>query len=153
MTNGSTFHRIIEDHDRGIAEKAERIVICSGKVYYDLLAAREEAGIDNISIIRLEQIYPFPHRTLQRILSERPDAEVVWCQEEPRNMGSWDFVDHRIEAVMADVGGKYSRPKYTGRPEAASPATGSMSRHLKEQNKLVQDALQLNTGSVSNVAE
>ena len=153
LTNGSTFHRIIEDHDRGIVEKAERIVICSGKVYYDLLAAREDAGIDNISIIRLEQIYPFPHRTLQRILSERPDAEVVWCQEEPRNMGSWDFVDHRIESVMADVGGKYSRPKYAGRPEAASPATGSMSRHLKEQNKLVQDALQLNADSVSNVAE
>ena len=153
LTNGSTFHRIIEDLDRAIVEKAERIVICSGKVYYDLLAAREDAGIDNISIIRLEQIYPFPHRTLQRILSERPDAEVVWCQEEPRNMGSWDFVDHRIESVMADVGGKYSRPKYAGRPEAASPATGSMSRHLKEQNKLVQDALQLNADSVSNVAE
>ena len=153
LTNGSTFHRIIEEHDRKIAEKAERIVMCSGKVYYDLLAAREEAGIDNISIIRLEQIYPFPHRTLQRVLSERPDAEVVWCQEEPRNMGSWDFVDHRIEAVMADVGGKHTRPKYAGRPEAASPATGSMSRHIKEQNKLVQDALNLNADAVSNVAE
>ena len=153
LTNGSTFHRVIEEHDRKIAEKAERIVICSGKVYYDLLAAREEAGIDNISIIRLEQIYPFPHRTLQRILSERPDAEIIWCQEEPKNMGGWDFVDHRIEAVMADVGGKYSRPRYIGRPEAASPATGSMSRHLKEQNKLVQDALSLNPDAVSNVAE
>ena len=153
LTNGSTFHRVIEEHDRKIAEKAERIVICSGKVYYDLLAAREEAGIDNISIVRLEQIYPFPHRTLQRVLAERPDAEVVWCQEEPRNMGSWDFVDHRIEAVMTDVGGKYSRPQYAGRPEAASPATGSMSRHTKEQNKLVQDALDLNANAASRVAE
>ena len=143
MMNGNTFHRVIEEHDRGIAEKADRIVISSGKVYYDLLAAREEAGIDNISLIRLEQIYPFPHRTLVRVLSERPDAEVIWCQEEPRNMGSWDFVDHRIEAVMNDVGGKFSRPRYVGRPEAASPATGSMSRHVKEQNKLINEALDM----------
>ena len=153
LTGSSTFHRVIEEHDPKIAKKADRIVICSGKVYYDLLAARDEAGIDNISIIRLEQIYPFPHRTLQRVLSERPDAEIVWCQEEPRNMGSWDFVDHRIEAVMRDVGGKHQRPIYAGRPEAASPATGSMSRHLKEQNKLISEALKLNEDSVSKVAE
>lgn len=153
LTGSSTFHRVIEEHDPKIAKKADRIVICSGKVYYDLLAARDEAGIDNISIIRLEQIYPFPHRTLQRVLSERPDAEIVWCQEEPRNMGSWDFVDHRIEAVMRDVGGKHQRPIYAGRPEAASPATGSMSRHLKEQNKLIGEALKLNEDSVSKVAE
>ena len=153
LMGSSTFHRVIEEHDQKIAKKADRIVICSGKVYYDLLAARDDAGIDNISIIRLEQIYPFPHRTLQRVLSERPDAEIVWCQEEPRNMGSWDFVDHRIEAVMRDVGGKHQRPIYAGRPEAASPATGSMSRHLKEQNKLISDALKLNQDSVSKVAE
>ena len=145
MLDGRTFHRIIEEHDQKIAKKAERIVLCSGKVYYDLLAAREEAGIDNVSLVRVEQIYPFPARTLKRVLSERPDAEVVWCQEEPRNMGSWAFVDERIENVMADVGGKHSRPNYAGRSAAASPATGSMSRHVKEQNELVHKALDLSS--------
>ena len=152
MLDGKTFHRVIEEHDRTIAGKAERIVICSGKVYFDLLEEREKRGIDNIAIIRLEQIYPFPHRTLKRIFEERPDAEVIWCQEEPKNMGSWFFVDRRLEAVMEDVGGKYRRPRYVGRPEAASPATGSMSRHIQEQNSLVSEALDL-SGSMHRAAE
>ena len=152
MLDGKTFHRVIEEHDRKIAAKAERFVICSGKVYYDLLEEREKRGIDNIALIRLEQIYPFPHRTLKRVLGERPDAEVVWCQEEPKNMGSWFFVDRRLEAVMEDVGGKHRRPRYIGRPEAASPATGSMSRHVQEQNALVSEALDL-SGSMDRAAE
>ena len=152
MLDGKTFHRVIEEHDRAIADKAERIVICSGKVYFDLLEEREKRGIDNIAIIRLEQIYPFPHRTLKRIFEERPDAEVIWCQEEPKNMGSWFFVDRRLEAVMEDVGGQYRRPRYVGRPEAASPATGSMSRHIQEQNSLVSEALDL-SGSMHRAAE
>ncbi len=152
MLDGQTFHRVIEEHDRKIAKKAARIVICSGKVYFDLLEEREKRGIENISIIRLEQIYPFPHRTLKRVLEERPDAEVVWCQEEPKNMGSWFFVDRRIEAVMEDVGGAYRRPRYIGRQEAASPATGSMSRHIQEQNTLVAEALDLK-GSMDRAAE
>ena len=143
MMNGHTFHRVIEDHEAKIAKKANRIVICSGKVYYDLLDAREKGGVDNVAIVRLEQIYPFPHRTLRRVLEQRSDAEVVWCQEEPKNMGSWFFIDRRIEAVMGDIGGKHRRPIYVGRPEAASPATGSMSRHIEEQNTLVAEALDL----------
>ena len=152
MMNGQTFHRVIEEHDRKIAKKSDRIVICSGKVYYDLLEEREKQGIENVSLVRLEQIYPFPHRTLRRVLEERPDAEIVWCQEEPKNMGSWFFVDRRIEAVMNDIGGKYHRPLYVGRPEAASPATGSMSRHIEEQNTLVAEALGLKS-SVHRAAE
>jgi 2-oxoglutarate dehydrogenase E1 component len=143
MMSGRTFHRVIEEHDRKIAKKAERIVICSGKVYYDLLEEREKRNINNIAIVRLEQIYPFPHNTLKRVLEERPDAEVVWCQEEPKNMGSWVFVDSRLEDVMSQVGGKFLRPHYVGRPEASSPATGTMVRHTEEQNKLVSDALDL----------
>ena len=152
MMGGQTFHRVIEEHDQKIMKKAERIVICSGKVYYDLLEEREKRGIENVALVRLEQIYPFPHRTLKRVLAERPDAEVVWCQEEPKNMGSWFFVDRRIEAVMEDVGGKYRRPVYIGRPEAASPATGSMSRHIEEQNTLISQALDVK-GSMDRAAE
>jgi 2-oxoglutarate dehydrogenase E1 component len=143
MLDGRTFHRVIEEHDHKIAKKAERIVICTGKVYYDLLEEREKRNVNNISLVRLEQIYPFPHRTLKRVLKERPDAEVVWCQEEPKNMGSWFFLDRRLEDVMTEVGGKFHRPRYVGRPEASSPATGSMARHNKEQNKLVSEALDL----------
>lgn len=141
MTGGRTFHRVIGEHDEKIAKSAKRIVISSGKVYYDLLEAREKGDIKDIALIRLEQIYPFPHNTLKRVLETRPDAEVVWCQEEPKNMGSWFFVESRLEAVMTDVGGKHRRPIYAGRLEAASPATGSMSRHIEEQNQLVAEAL------------
>jgi 2-oxoglutarate dehydrogenase E1 component len=112
-------------------------------VYYDLLEEREKRNINNISLVRVEQIYPFPHRTLKRVLEERPDAEVVWCQEEPKNMGSWFFLDRRLEDVMTEVGGKFHRPHYVGRPEASSPATGSLARHNEEQNKLVSEALDL----------
>ena len=151
MMDGKTFHRVIEEHDKNVMKKAERIVICSGKIYYELLAARVDAGIDNVALIRLEQIYPFPHQTLKRLMAMRPDAEIVWCQEEPQNMGSWDFIDHRLEAVMQDIAenggsGKHLRPLYAGRPEAASPATGSMSRHIQEQNKLIIKALDLKSG-------
>ena len=154
LLEGTTFHRILDEADRKIAAKADRIVLCSGKVYYDLLEEREKRGIDNVSLVRLEQIYPFPHRTLKEILAARPDAEVIWCQEEPRNMGSWFFVDNRIEQVMADAGcTKFSRPRYVGRPEAASPATGSLSRHLKEQEKLINEALDITSSNREKAAE
>jgi len=150
---GTSFHRIIEETSPKIAKKARRIVLCSGKVYYDLLEAREKAGIDDISLMRMEQIYPFPHRTLKTLLQERPDAEVIWCQEEPRNMGAWFFVESRIEAVMAEVGGTHTRPKYVGRTEAASPASGSLSRHLKEQEALVHEALDISSSAKNSAAE
>jgi 2-oxoglutarate dehydrogenase E1 component len=146
MLDGERFHRVLPEHDKAIMKKAKRIVVCSGKVYYDLLTARDEAGIDDVAVVRLEQIYPFPDSSLKKVFKQRPDAEVVWCQEEPRNQGSWDFVDPRLESLMKKVGGKAVRPLYAGRPVAASPAAGSMSRHVKEQTKLVQDALDLKSG-------
>ena len=138
---GSAFRTAIDEVDPiGPAEKVRRVVMCSGKVYYDLLAERREQRIDDIAIVRLEQIYPFPNRTLPGILGRYPEAEVVWCQEEPANMGAWSFVDRRIEALLCDLGWT-RRPRYVGRNDAASPATGSAAVHAAEQARLVRLAL------------
>jgi len=115
--------------------------MCSGKVYYDLLEERDSKAIDDVKIIRLEQIYPFPHKTLVEILSQTKKAELVWCQEEPKNMGSWTFVRDYLEAAMQEAGMSTSRAIYAGRKEAASPATGSAARHKHEQEELVSAAL------------
>ena len=113
---------------------------------------REKRKLENVKILRLEQIYPFPHRTLKEELSKTPDAEVVWCQEEPKNMGSWFFVDRKIEDVLMSYKGKFLRPTYAGREEAASPATGSLSRHNKEQADLVNEALAIENKKTSKHA-
>ena len=153
MLEGTSFHRVIEETDAAIAKKAKRIVICSGKVYYDLLAEREERGIDNVALVRLEQIYPFPYKTLRRLLEKTPKAAVVWCQEEPHNMGSWFFVRERLEEMMGEVGGTHQQPVFAGRPDAASPATGQLARHLAEQKKLVGEALDINYHAGRKAAE
>jgi 2-oxoglutarate dehydrogenase E1 component len=138
----TSFHRVLPDATLKVEDnKVRRVVLCSGKVYYDLLQARDAAGIQDVALVRLEQFYPFPHKSLVTQLSRFPQAEVIWCQEEPENMGAWTFVDRRLEAVLTEVGGKSRRPVYAGRPEAASPATGMLSRHNQEQEKLVKEAL------------
>ncbi len=140
----SCFHRVLPETDELVAEaKVKRVVLCSGKVYYDLHAERAERGIDDITLVRLEQIYPFPRISLAAELKRYPKAEVVWCQEEPENMGAWSFVDRRIENLLDEIGGKARRPVYVGRAEAASPATGLAKRHNREQQKLVDEALTL----------
>lgn len=121
----------------------QRVILCSGKVYYDLLEKREEKGIKDIALIRLEQLYPFPHEELVNILKPYKKATVIWCQEEPMNMGAWTYLDRRIEAVLLETNLPAKRPVYVGRPEAASPATGLISRHMFEQNLLVSQALNL----------
>ncbi|MHA1108609.1 MAG: 2-oxoglutarate dehydrogenase E1 component, partial [Alphaproteobacteria bacterium] len=138
------FDRVISERSE-IApdEKVKRVVLCSGKVYYDLFAERAERGIKNIALVRLEQLYPFPVRSLTHELERYPNADIVWCQEEPMNMGGWTFVDRRIEAILSNIGARAERPVYVGRAEAASPATGLLKRHLKEQAKLVDEALSL----------
>ena len=143
LTDVECFRPVLAEKDAKISKKAKRIVLCSGKVYYDLLTQRMEAGIDDVSIVRLEQLYPFPDDELKEILSANPDAEVIWCQEEPHNMGAWFFISPLIEEVMGEAKCKYSRPRYIGRPAAASPATGSLKRHLQEQGDLVNAALNL----------
>ncbi|MCB1651894.1 MAG: 2-oxoglutarate dehydrogenase E1 component, partial [Alphaproteobacteria bacterium] len=146
FTEGSTFHRVLWDNDRedlAAADKIKRVVLCTGKVYYDLLSARREKDIKDVIIMRLEQLYPFPHSVLIEELKPYKNAEVVWCQEEPENQGAWQFVDRRIEAVLSDLGGKAKRPVYVGRAAAAAPATGLMSRHQAQQEKLVNEALEV----------
>jgi 2-oxoglutarate dehydrogenase E1 component len=139
---GTSFHRILsEPFELVTDDQVRRVVLCTGKVYYDLLQEREARGIKDIAIVRLEQLYPFPRTSLTRELSRYKNADVVWCQEEPRNMGAWAFIDRRLEDCMVAAQIKASRPAYAGRVEAASPATGMLKRHNQEQAKLVDDAL------------
>jgi 2-oxoglutarate dehydrogenase E1 component len=142
FTGTSSFHRVLPEA-MGLAADVEvkRVLLCSGKVYYDLLAEREKREIKDIAIIRLEQLYPFPGKTLGAELERYPNAEVLWVQEEPANQGAWLFVDRQIEQVLSNITIKAHRPRYVGRPAAAAPATGLSKRHLKEQAALVDAAL------------
>ncbi len=144
MGPGTTFHRVLDERDTKVKSgKAKRIVMCSGKVYYDLAAARDEANLWDVEIIRVEQLYPFPSRAVTEVLEQTPNATMVWCQEEPRNMGGWTFVRDFIEEAMQTAGAKQQRLIYAGRDAAASPATGTLGRHKREQAHLVEDALGL----------
>jgi len=142
---GTSFRRILAETDQLTdPAKVRRVVLCSGKVYFDLVAERRKRKIDDIAILRIEQLYPFPFTRLGARLAQYPNAEVVWCQEEPENMGAWHFIDRRIEKALAGLNVKATRPIYIGRAEAASPATGSLRTHLKEQADLVDRALTVN---------
>jgi 2-oxoglutarate dehydrogenase E1 component len=122
-------------------EDVRRVTICSGKVYYDLLQERRLKDIKDIALVRLEQIYPFPEISLGRVLAPYRNADVVWCQEEPENMGAWSFVDRRIEKVLLQLDMKVRRPVYVGRDAAASPATGLAKTHMAQQARLVATVL------------
>ena len=151
MGPGTSFHRVLYDNER-LCDDSEvrRVVLCSGKVYYDLYEERARREITDIFFLRLEQLYPFPRAALLDELSRFPQAELVWCQEEPENMGAWSFVDRRLEAVLEELGGAAHRPVYVGRAEAASPATGNFRTHQKEQEALVDRALSADALDVSN---
>ena len=148
----TSFHRVLWDDAQMLPDqeiklrpddKIERVILCTGKVYFDLYEEREKRGITDIYLMRLEQLYPFPYRALMKDLPRFPNAEVVWCQEEPRNMGSWTFVEPNIESVLGRLDVQAKRPRYVGRPAAASPATGLMSVHQKEVQAYLHEALSL----------
>ena len=142
MAPGTAFHRVLyEDRMPGADDDIRRVILCSGKVFYDLEAERDKRGITDITMLRLEQIAPFPDQALGEELARFPAADVVWCQEEPRNMGAWTFVAPRIETLLGELGAKTHRPRYVGRPEAASPAAGFLKMHLREQAALIDEAL------------
>jgi 2-oxoglutarate dehydrogenase E1 component len=147
MGPGTSFHRLLWDdaqHQPGVLapdNAIRRVVLCSGKVYYDLYDAREAAGINDVYLLRIEQLYPFPARALIQELSRFPNAEIIWCQEEPRNMGAWHFVEPGIEWVLDHVNGKSKRARYAGRMSSAATATGLASKHASEQKSLVEQAL------------
>jgi len=149
MAEGSSFHRVLwDDAEYGNSEtrlakdeKIRRVVLCAGKVYFDLLAERDARGIGDVYLMRLEQFYPFPALSLTRELARFRNADVVWCQEEPKNQGAWFFVEPNIEWVLGRIGARVGRPIYAGRPASASPATGLASQHKTEQTALVDAAL------------
>jgi 2-oxoglutarate dehydrogenase E1 component len=151
MSEGSSFHRVLwDDAEVGGSEtelkpdnEIKRVVICSGKVYFDLLDARDAAGLDDVYIMRMEQYYPFPALSLTRELARFKNADIVWCQEEPKNQGAWFFVEPNIEWVLSRIGGKVARAVYAGRPASASPATGLATQHKAEQEALISAALAL----------
>ncbi|WP_119461704.1 2-oxoglutarate dehydrogenase E1 component [Rhodospirillaceae bacterium SYSU D60014] len=142
MAEGTSFHRVLWDDAQPDADKdVKRVVLCSGKVYYDLFEERARRGSSNIYLMRLEQLYPFPCKALTQELGRFPQAEIVWCQEEPKNMGAWSFAAPEVETLMAEIGSKQRRLIYCGRPAAAAPATGLLRRHNREQAQLVDSAL------------
>ena len=144
LAPGSHFRTVIPEIDTiAPATEVKRVVLCTGKVYYDLLAERRETGAKDVAIVRLEQIYPFPTKSLAAVLAQYPGAQVAWCQEEPENMGAWTFVDRRLEKLLGGLSIAAKRPVYVGRPEAASPATGLAKTHAAEQAALVRTALTL----------
>ncbi|MEM6739930.1 MAG: 2-oxoglutarate dehydrogenase E1 component, partial [Pseudomonadota bacterium] len=149
FTTGSSFHRVLwDDAEAGISatqlvpdEKIKRVVMCSGKVYYDLLEERDARGIDDVYLLRFEQFYPFPAISAVKELERFKQAEMVWCQEEPKNQGAWSFMEPNIEWVLTRIGARHTRTTYAGRPAAASPATGLASQHKAQQAALVDEAL------------
>jgi 2-oxoglutarate dehydrogenase E1 component len=149
FAEGSSFHRVLwDDAELGASqtrlkadEDIRQVVICSGKVYYDLLEARDARGLDDVYLLRLEQFYPFPALSLTKELARFKNARMVWCQEEPKNQGGWFFVEPNLEWVLGRIGAKYGRPAYAGRHASASPATGLARQHKQQQDALVNEAL------------
>ncbi len=146
---GSSFHRILwDDAETGHAkvklasdDKIRRVVMCSGRVYYDLLEGRDKEGLEDIYLMRVEQFYPFPALALVKELERFPNADIVWCQEEPKNQGGWSFMEPNLEWVLTRIGAKHTRPVYVGRQASASPATGLAREHKAQQEALVREAL------------
>ena len=146
---GSTFHRWLMDDAQRLPGEAirlvkdnriRRVVLCSGKVYYDLYEEREKRGLDDVYLLRVEQLYPFPLKSLAQELARFKNADLVWCQEEPRNMGGWSFVEPLLEWVLAQAGMKAKRARYAGRPATAATAVGVMPKHLAQLKALLDDA-------------
>jgi len=138
----SHFKRILSDRMDIADDQVRRLVLCSGKVAYDLMERREKEQLEGVSIVRLEQLYPFPGEPLAVRLEKMTGLkEVVWCQEEPKNNGAWFFVESAIEAALTDAGHDGMRASYAGREASASPATGLASRHKEQQEALVAAAL------------
>jgi 2-oxoglutarate dehydrogenase E1 component len=150
MAEGTYFHRVLWDDaqtqpNEAIKlvpdDKIRRVVMCSGKVYYDLYEEREKRGISDVYLLRVEQLYPWPHKSIIQELQRFKDAEIVWCQEEPYNMGAWSFVQPNIERALEYLQAKHKRPRYVGRAASAATATGLLSKHLKELKQFLDEAL------------
>jgi 2-oxoglutarate dehydrogenase E1 component len=148
FTTGSSFHRVLwDDAEKGHSDltlqpddKIRRVVMCSGKVYYDLLETRDAEGLDDVYLMRIEQFYPFPALSLVKEMGRFPNADIVWCQEEPKNMGAWSFVESYIEWVLGQTTTASKRPRYVGRAAAAATAPGLMSKHQAQLQSFLDEA-------------
>jgi 2-oxoglutarate dehydrogenase E1 component len=152
MGPGTTFHRLLWDDAQLLPaekiklvadERIRRVVLCAGKVYYDLYEEREKRGIDDVYLLRVEQLYPVPLKALVQELGRFPNAELIWCQEEPRNMGAFAFIEPYLEWVIEQLGvsTRARKPGYAGRAASAATATGVMSHHLNQLKALLEEAL------------
>ena len=150
FTSRSSFHRVLEDdaykkENKLITlkkdSKIEKVVMCSGKIYYDLLEAREKNKKDKVIFVRLEQLYPFPAKTLANVLKRYKNAEFIWCQEEPKNMGAWNTVRNYIERTLEIINIKDINVKYVGRKASSSTATGNANKHLAQQKEILEKIL------------
>ncbi|MEA2988578.1 MAG: 2-oxoglutarate dehydrogenase component, partial [Alphaproteobacteria bacterium] len=150
MGPDTTFHRLLWDDAQLLPgekiklvadDKIRRVVMCSGKVYYDLYEEREKRGIDDVYLLRVEQLYPVPLKALVHELGRFRPAEFMWCQEEPRNMGAFPFLEPYLEWVLNQIGARKARATYAGRPASASTAVGQMSKHLAQLKALLDEAL------------
>ncbi|MBC3767726.1 2-oxoglutarate dehydrogenase E1 component [Neptunicella marina] len=142
--SSGVFHNVLAEVDELDAAKVDRVVMCSGKVYYDLLDARRKNELNNVAIIRIEQLYPFPHDDIQQVLADYQHVkEWVWCQEEPQNQGAWYCMQHNFWASIPESG----KLTYAGRPASASPAVGYIAEHNRQQKTLVEDALNFKEGT------
>jgi 2-oxoglutarate dehydrogenase E1 component len=152
MVPGASFHRVLRDQAEVVPgattvklvddNEIRRVVLCTGKVYFDLMEAREKKNENRIQLIRIEQLYPFPENVLALELNRFPKADIVWCQEEPKNQGAWTFIAPLIANTVAQLGGS-AWPRYAGRPEYASTAAGLMSQHNAELQAFLNEALTL----------
>ena len=150
MGPGSCFHRVLWDDaeynpqegELTLAkdDKIKRVILCSGKVYYDLFDAREKSGRKDVYLMRVEQLFPYPDDALEEELSRFKNAEFVWLQEEPRNMGSWQYIEDFLEKTLIKIGAKKTRPRYIGRALSASTATGIASKHKAQQQAILDEA-------------
>jgi 2-oxoglutarate dehydrogenase E1 component len=146
----TTFHRLLWDDAQLLPDekiklasddKIRRVVMCSGKVYFDLYEEREKRGVNDVYLLRVEQLYPVPMKALLHELSRFKQAEMVWCQEEPRNMGAWHFIEPYLEWVLNQARATQKRARYAGRPASASTAVGMMSKHLTQLKSIFDDVL------------
>ncbi len=150
---GSGFHRVLYcDELPSVPSEAQQLVVCSGKVYYDLVAERASREAHDVHILRMEQLYPLPEDALAELMEPYRHCHLVWCQEEPRNMGAWGIAGSFIQEVAEQVGCEFPVPRYAGRATAASPATGSAQLHRTQQIALVDEALTVGLKALPRIA-
>jgi 2-oxoglutarate dehydrogenase E1 component len=146
----NTFHRVLEDDayskNSGLIKlkrnnEIKKVVMCSGKIYYDLIEARENIKNNDVVFIRIEQLYPFPAKTLARQLKKYEKAEFIWCQEEPKNMGAWNTVRNYIDRTLEIIYFIKDKVKFVGRKASSSTATGNLNKHLAQQKEILEKIL------------